>query len=398
MRRVQKQPQNRFHPSQTHFDDEQHSQPHSDDDRFHHSQPHSPMGLISIFNLCGMRRLQKQLQNRFHRSQPHFDRFHHSQPHFDDEQHSQPHSDDEQRRKIQADEQHSQPHSDDELRQEIQVDEQQYEIQVDHSQPHSDDEQRQEIQVDEQQHEIQVDQEEEADPAHLLDMLRTRLLGFKPKKKGQISKDVWWKKLLNRDKSKPWLSINNAKELKDKGIRFKGWKKVNNITIINFNKHCCMPTLWLSPIVLRSTTMPLLLNLMAYELCPDFKENCEITSHLSLLDSLIDNGEDVKELRDANVLHHELGSDEAVAKLFNKINGILVPNLVIDSKVKAGIHTYCNSCKSHFSGLRASVVDKLTHTFFRSPWTFLVFLSALAGLIMTGMQTYYSYRENKLRR
>ncbi|GLT46448.1 hypothetical protein SLA2020_201960 [Shorea laevis] len=106
MRRVQKQPQNRFHPSQTHFDDkqhsqphsddEQHSQPHSDDDRFHHSQPHSPMGFIRIFNLCGMRRVQKQPQTRFHPSQTHFDDEQHSQPHSDDDRfhHSQPHSDD----------------------------------------------------------------------------------------------------------------------------------------------------------------------------------------------------------------------------------------------------------------------------------------------------------------
>ncbi|GKV49623.1 hypothetical protein SLEP1_g56364 [Rubroshorea leprosula] len=125
-------------------------------------------------------------------------------------------------------------------------------------------------------------------------------------------------------------------------------EKGGAITDIDFNDHCCMPTLTLAPIFLHNTTIPLLLNLMAYELCPDFKEGCKITSHLSFLDYVIDNGEHVKELRDAGVLHNGLGTDEAVAELFNKINGILVPNLKIDSELRRDIHEYCNSNKSHF--------------------------------------------------
>ncbi|GLT52141.1 hypothetical protein SLA2020_254960 [Shorea laevis] len=259
-------------------------------------------------------------------------------------------------------------------------------------------EQQQQEEEQQQQQEGEQQQQEEEKPVHLLDLLRRRLMGVKSKKKGEkqerINKDGWLDTLLKADKSKKWLSIRNVKELKEKGIRFKAREKVDAITKIDFNDRCCMPTLTLAPISLHNTTMPLLLNLMAYELCPDFEEDCKITSHLSFLDSLIDDREDVKELRDAGVLHHGLGSDEAVAELFNKISRILVPNLKMDSELRR-IHEYCSK-KSHLSRLCPTVGVKLTDTYFRSPWSFLVFLGALAGLIMTGMQTYNSFHENKL--
>ncbi|GLT46454.1 hypothetical protein SLA2020_202020 [Shorea laevis] len=258
---------------------------------------------------------------------------------------------------------------------------QQHQIQVDHSQPHP-------------------SHEQEEDPVHLLDLLRRRLTGVNSRRNGKeqerINKYDWYT-ILQDDTSedRPSISIRNVKELKEKGIRFKAREEVAAITDNDFKYHCCMPTLMLAPISLQNTDMPLLLNLMAYELCPDFEEDCKITSHLSFLDSLIDNGEDVKELRDAGVLHHGLGSDEATAELFNKISRILVPNLKRDSELRRKIHEYCSK-KFHPCRIFASVVAKFTDTYFTSTWSILVFLAALAGLIMTGMQTYNSFREDKL--
>ncbi|GLT27016.1 hypothetical protein SLA2020_260410 [Shorea laevis] len=261
---------------------------------------------------------------------------------------------------------------------------QQHQIQVDYSPPHPPHEQQ---------------QEEEDPPQHLLELLRRRLIGVKSKEKSdeeqkRINKDGF-RKTLTGDTSEHWPSIRNVKELKDMGIRFKAREKGGAITDIDFKDHCCMPTLTLAPIFLHNTTVPLLLNLIAYELCPDFKETCKITSHLSFLDSLIDNGENVKELRDAGVLHNGLGSDEAVAKLFNRVSGILLSNLNIDLELRRNIHEYCNN-KSHPRYLCATAMAKLIDTYFSSPWSFLVFLGVLAGLIMTGIQAYNSFRENKL--
>ncbi|GKV48549.1 hypothetical protein SLEP1_g55350 [Rubroshorea leprosula] len=261
-----------------------------------------------------------------------------------------------------------------------------------------------------QKHQTDIDYFEPP-PPHLLELLRRRLtIDYKGEKKHPTKKDDFWKTLTNDEelsavgcagigigkksdsvpnKSKHWPSIRNVRELKDKGIHFKARENGGAITDIDFNERNCLAILTLAPIFLHDTsTVPLLLNLIAYELCPDFKETCKITSQLSFLNSLIDNGEDVKELRDAGVLAHGLGSDEAVAELFNKMSGILVPNLKIDLELRRNIHDYCNSKKSH--------LIELIHTYFRSTWSFWVFLSALAGLIMQGMQTYYSSREKKL--
>ncbi|MBA0860120.1 hypothetical protein Goshw_014218, partial [Gossypium schwendimanii] len=49
---------------------------------------------------------------------------------------------------------------------------------------------------------------------------------------------------------------------------------------------------------------------------------------ICFLDSLIDEAEDVKDLRDAGILYNGLGSDEEVAKLFNKMNTDLVPRVL----------------------------------------------------------------------
>ncbi|MQK22064.1 hypothetical protein EI013_27240, partial [Escherichia coli] len=57
-------------------------------------------------------------------------------------------------------------------------------------------------------------------------------------------------------------------------------------------------------------------NLIAYEMCPDFHNNLECSSFFGFMDSLIDGGEDVKELRLAGVIQNLLGSDEELAKLF----------------------------------------------------------------------------------
>ncbi|GLT77417.1 hypothetical protein SLA2020_490050 [Shorea laevis] len=237
-------------------------------------------------------------------------------------------------------------------------------------------------------------EEGEEDPVHLLDLFRRRLMGVKSKKKGpeeqeRTNKSGWLSKEMKGGKSGYWFSIRNVKELKENGIRFKAWEKVDRLTKIEFNDRCFMPTLKLAPIFLHNTTMPLLLNLMAYELCPDFKEDCKIISHLSFLDSLINTSEDVKELRDAGVLHNGLGSDKAVAKLFNKISRILVPNLKMDSELKR-IREYCNK-KSDPRNQWAGFVAKLTDTYFSSLWRFSVFLAALLALLMTCIQTYASY-------
>ncbi|XP_040960390.1 UPF0481 protein At3g47200 [Gossypium hirsutum] len=140
----------------------------------------------------------------------------------------------------------------------------------------------------------------------------------------------------------------------------------------------------LPPITVDDSTI----NLIAYEMCPDFDNDFTVTSYMCFLDLLIDEAEDVKDLRDAGILYNRLGSDEEVAKLFNKMNTDLVPSPMIYSGVKEKIH---NHCKNMWINHAAQGY----HTYFRSPWTFLAFLGAIAALTLSALQTYYAMHQQK---
>ncbi|MFQ6635674.1 hypothetical protein Gotur_011164 [Gossypium turneri] len=130
------------------------------------------------------------------------------------------------------------------------------------------------------------------------------------------------------------------------------------------------------------------MNLIAYEMCPDFKNDFTFTSYMYLLDLLIDEAEDVKDLREAGILYNGLGSDEEVAKLFNKMNTDLVPSPIIYSGVKRKIHNHWKASwiKHAVQGYR---------TYFSSPWTCLAFVGAITALLLGALQTYYTIHQQK---
>nr|GLL24519.1 hypothetical protein BC332_11812 [Ipomoea trifida] len=76
--------------------------------------------------------------------------------------------------------------------------------------------------------------------------------------------------------------------------------------------------------------------------CPDSPNNSEISSFLCFMDSLINNAEDVKELRSKGVVFNYLGTDQDVAELFNQISRDLVPNPHAYAQVKRDIQTHCD--------------------------------------------------------
>ena len=98
--------------------------------------------------------------------------------------------------------------------------------------------------------------------------------------------------------------------------------------------------LWLPPILVDDSTGPKFLNLIAYEMCPDFNNDYGVPSYISFLDSLIDEANDVKELRKAGIIYNLLGSDDEVTQLFNEIGTDLVPNNKIYSDFRSRIQKY----------------------------------------------------------
>ncbi|OIS97017.1 upf0481 protein [Nicotiana attenuata] len=148
-----------------------------------------------------------------------------------------------------------------------------------------------------------------------------------------------------------WCSYHSAMELKKAGIRFRRGKSRD----IKFNSFHCSALLTLAPITIDDSTKSELLNLVAYEACPDTPHDFGITSYLCFMDSLIDHAEDVKELRSKGLLNF-LGSDQEVADLFNEIAKDLVPNPHAFVGVKVKIE-------------RKIWIAEWKNTHFNTPWT-----------------------------
>ena len=127
----------------------------------------------------------------------------------------------------------------------------------------------------------------------------------------------------------------------------------------------------------------ILLNLVAYETCPDAPDDFGVTSYICFMDSLIDHAEDIMVLRSKGILLNFLGSDQEVADLFNAIGKDLVPNPYAYADVKRRI-------ERHYRNKLKIWMAEWLHTHFCSPWTVLAFIAASFAIFLSLMQTYYA--------
>ncbi|KAJ9681932.1 hypothetical protein PVL29_018023 [Vitis rotundifolia] len=243
---------------------------------------------------------------------------------------------------------------------------------------------------------IQLEEESE-EPSHLLDLLRSALLGrFKmirrsqpeqeqqPEKKGKSSSRQGgdrgsccpWKKGKERG---IWKSFRNIKELKAAGIHLQ-LNRTSSLTDISFNSHFFYGYLNLPPIIVDDSTKPMFLNIVAYEMCPEAPDDYAVTSYISFLYELIDQADDVKELRSKHILYNCLGSDKEVAKIFNEIaNDFVNPDAYGD--VKARI-------QEHYDKRVNTWMAQALHDHFSTPWTIMAFIGAVLVLFLTAVQAY----------
>ncbi|KAH7557161.1 hypothetical protein JRO89_XS11G0063900 [Xanthoceras sorbifolium] len=223
---------------------------------------------------------------------------------------------------------------------------------------------------------------------HLLDLLRKTLVqpvgnkkaGLREKLVNFVTVDLL-AKLKRKKKDEYWHSFRNIEELKAVGIDLEP-SETSSVRDITFS----CGTLKLPPIMVDDSTATKFLNLAAYEMCPDFQNEFEVSSYIFFLDSLIDRAQDVKELRENKILHNALGSDEEVAKLFNEISIDLVPNDEIYFKVKSNIQNHCNNkCLTW--------LYEFLHDHFQSPWSAIAFIGAVLALASSIIQTVYTVRD-----
>ncbi|RYR40908.1 hypothetical protein Ahy_A09g046655 [Arachis hypogaea] len=221
------------------------------------------------------------------------------------------------------------------------------------------------------------EEEQEDDPAHLLDYLRRALL--------MRDQHTLYKDINNKRRSLHLRKyrIGTIRELKAAGIRVR--KLSNNNSVFPSFKD---GMLHLPKLTVDGSTAHIFLNLVAYEMCPDFRNHFEISSFLVFMSSLIDQPEDVKELRLADIIINELASDKEVADLFNKMDSILVPETPLFAHVRDQIDSHFKSKRGRITML--SWMGEASNTFFRSPWTIIALLAATLGLVLTFIQTWFA--------
>jgi len=207
-------------------------------------------------------------------------------------------------------------------------------------------------------------------PVHLLELVRAKLFEVPntQESRPQLSSD--------------WYSYRSAKELKAVGVHFKP-SKTHLYTDVEFKSSFLSGKLTLPPITVDDSTKSMLLNLVAYETCPDATDDFGVTSYICFMDSLIDHAEDVLVLRSKGILLNFLGSDQEVAELFNAIAKDLVPNPNAYADVKGRI-------ERHYRNKLKIWMAEWLHTHFSSPWTILAFIAASFAIFLSVMQTYYA--------
>ena len=212
----------------------------------------------------------------------------------------------------------------------------------------------------------------DGEPIHLLDLRRTTLLG-----KPQPVSDIFQ----TRQEFKDWQPYLKLQGLKRVVIHLKPSRnKLNNcLRNISFAKFL-YGRLYLPPITVDDTTKSKFLNLIAYEMCPNFQNDYGVTSYICFLDELIDEAKDVMDLRKAGILYHFLSSDEEVAQLFNDISKDLAANPEIYIDVKSQIH-------KQFLNKFHRLTFQFMHDHFGAPWTMITFFFSISALVLSILQT-----------
>ncbi|MED6131412.1 hypothetical protein PIB30_009633 [Stylosanthes scabra] len=176
--------------------------------------------------------------------------------------------------------------------------------------------------------------------------------------------------------------IGTIRELKAVGIRVRTHSNINSF-YPTFNHGI----LHLPQLTNDGSTAHMFLNLIAHEMCPDFHNYFEISSFLVFMSSLIDQPEDVTELRLAGIVTNELANDKQVADLFNKMDGFLVPETPLFAQVSKEIHLYFKSKRGKIKIL--SWIGEAYNTFLRLPWTIVALLAAALDLVLTFIRTWF---------
>ena len=204
-------------------------------------------------------------------------------------------------------------------------------------------------------------------PCHLLHFMHSSFqpteLGLKP----------------DRKPPPPPKTIPTAIELQEAGIKFQR-RLASSFLEVTYKRGLMeMPRVTVS-----NYTNSLFRNFIALEHCVP-KCGSHFTSYCIFMDSLINTRKDVQLLSQSGIIEHVLGSDKELAILFNNLcRGV---TLDFNDSHFAGIFEGVNK---HTQQSWPKYRAKLVRDYFSNPWAILSLIAAIAILILTFLQTYFS--------
>ncbi|KAL0908693.1 hypothetical protein M5K25_023198 [Dendrobium thyrsiflorum] len=174
--------------------------------------------------------------------------------------------------------------------------------------------------------------------------------------------------------------IRCVAELREAGIKFRRNRKSDRFWDIKFKDG----VLYIPRLIIDGGTKSRFLNLIAFEQC-HLECGNQITSYFSFMDDLIDSEVDVGYLHDKGIIDHGLGSNGAVADMFNRLcrEVVIDPNDCYLSELSEQVNRYYNK---KWNTWRAS----LTHTYLSNPWAIISLIAAVVLLLLTAAQTFYA--------
>ncbi|KAF8018130.1 hypothetical protein BT93_H3125 [Corymbia citriodora subsp. variegata] len=211
---------------------------------------------------------------------------------------------------------------------------------------------------------------------HVLDVYRKSLL--LPEKKSEEKKSKEKPKLPKEGSKDGEEMIWSATKLHEHGIKFSK-SDTSSLKDISF----ASGVLRLPMITVDDTTWYVFLNLILFEHFHVGAGN-EVTSYIFLMDKIIDKEGDVALLEAQGIIQNAIGSDKAVAELFNSLckEVTLEPESGLDPG-HAAVRKYCKN--SWFTWIAA-----LCHTYFGSPWSVLSLVAAILLFAIAIIQTAYT--------
>ncbi|KAE9617110.1 hypothetical protein Lal_00034579 [Lupinus albus] len=227
-------------------------------------------------------------------------------------------------------------------------------------------------------------------PIHILDYARYFVTSTPNEENGDECKQMG-----PPEKEQNWLTYKNIRDLKAAGIQVKASKKHAWVwSNVSFKSKLFYGELRLPKFVFDNVSPYFFRNLIAYEMCPDFRNNLECCSFVCFMDSLIDSGEDVKELRLSGVIQNLLGSDEELAQIFMDI-GRDLPTKVFNNTWSSDAVAYSkryievkDQIEKHYSNKWRTGFAIAINTHFSNTWSVIAFLAAVVALALTCLQTW----------